>query len=241
MAASTRASAASFSSEYRPRSCGEMRPSGDTAVASRIIRPAPDSARWPEVDHVPVAGWPSSAEYWHMGAMTMRFAQAQARRSRGLEQTAHHLAPALLALRCGMDPAGDLPRRDRAGTWRPGKRFSRYPASPAERRGPQCSGEGRPMATVSATPAELSDREHGIELAPRDHRQHGRHDDRVVRLLPLQHRHRPGVRQALLPATPIRWSARCRRSASMRSASSRARSARRSSATTAIASAASRR
>ena len=34
---------------------------------------------------------------------------------------------------------------------------------------------------------------------PRGDRQHDRHDDRVVRFLPLQHRHRAGLRQALLP------------------------------------------
>ena len=47
MAASTRARPASLASEYKPRSAGEMRPSADTAVASRINSPAPDSASWP--------------------------------------------------------------------------------------------------------------------------------------------------------------------------------------------------
>ena len=47
MAVSTFSSAASLASDHRPRSVGEMRPSGTTAVASRISKPAPDSARWP--------------------------------------------------------------------------------------------------------------------------------------------------------------------------------------------------
>jgi hypothetical protein len=46
-ASSTRPSAASLASLYRPRSAGVMRPSGETAVASMISRPAPDSAIWP--------------------------------------------------------------------------------------------------------------------------------------------------------------------------------------------------
>ena len=46
-AASTRRSAASVASDHSPRSPGVMRPSGSTAVASMVSRPAPDSARWP--------------------------------------------------------------------------------------------------------------------------------------------------------------------------------------------------
>ncbi len=63
----------SFASEYRPRSPGVMRPSGSTAVASRISSPAPDRASWPRWIMCQSVALPSSAEYWHIGAITMRF------------------------------------------------------------------------------------------------------------------------------------------------------------------------
>ena len=49
-----------------------MRPSAETAVASTISRPAPDSARWPRWIRCQSPAEPSFAEYWHIGAMTMR-------------------------------------------------------------------------------------------------------------------------------------------------------------------------
>lgn len=73
MALITLPSAASFASEYKPRSPGVMRPSGDTADASMISIAAPDSASWPRWIMCQSAAEPSSAEYWHMGAITMRF------------------------------------------------------------------------------------------------------------------------------------------------------------------------
>src|SRR4051794_13571229 len=69
---STRPSADSVSSDHRPRSSGLMRPSGDTAVASMISSPAPDRANWPRWMMCQSVARPSSAEYWHMGAMTIR-------------------------------------------------------------------------------------------------------------------------------------------------------------------------
>jgi hypothetical protein len=71
-ARSTLCKAASVSSEYRPRSAGEMRPCGSTPVASTISSPAPDNASCPRWMVCQSVAWPSSAEYWHMGAITMR-------------------------------------------------------------------------------------------------------------------------------------------------------------------------
>jgi len=70
--ASTCANAASVPSSHRPRSAQLMRPRGSTAVASRISRPAPDCARLPRCMACQSLARPSSAEYWHIGAMTMR-------------------------------------------------------------------------------------------------------------------------------------------------------------------------
>src|SRR5436190_6050279 len=50
-----------------------MRPSRVTWVASTIIRPAPEYARCPRCTRCQSPMQPSSAEYWHMGEMTMRF------------------------------------------------------------------------------------------------------------------------------------------------------------------------
>ena len=73
-ASSTRASAASLASLYRPRSVGVIRPSGETAVASTISIAAPESARWPRWIRCQSVAEPSSALYWHIGAMMMRLA-----------------------------------------------------------------------------------------------------------------------------------------------------------------------
>jgi hypothetical protein len=51
---------------------GEMRPTGSTAVASMMNSPAPDKAMRPKCMTCQSLALPSSAEYWHMGAMTMR-------------------------------------------------------------------------------------------------------------------------------------------------------------------------
>src|SRR5436189_6396588 len=55
-----------------------MRPSAETAVASTISMPAPESARWPRWIRCQSPAEPSLAEYWHIGAMTMRLARASA-------------------------------------------------------------------------------------------------------------------------------------------------------------------
>ena len=64
--------AASVSSDQRPTSAWVIRPSGRTAVASIVSRAAPDSARWPRWITCQSVMQPFTAEYWHIGAMTMR-------------------------------------------------------------------------------------------------------------------------------------------------------------------------
>jgi hypothetical protein len=48
--------------------------SGETAVASTISIAAPESARWPRWMKCQSVADPSSALYWHIGAMMMRLA-----------------------------------------------------------------------------------------------------------------------------------------------------------------------
>src|SRR5271167_663914 len=55
-----------------PLSAGVIRPSGDTAVASTITRPAPPTAREPRCTRCQSFGKPSSDEYWHIGETAMR-------------------------------------------------------------------------------------------------------------------------------------------------------------------------
>ena len=49
-----------------------MRPSGVTAVASMVSSAAPDSARCPRWITCQSVAHPSTAEYWHIGAITIR-------------------------------------------------------------------------------------------------------------------------------------------------------------------------
>lgn len=60
---------ASFQS---PVSSGEMRPSGETAVASAMTRPAPPAANCARCTWCQSFGMPSSALYWHMGETQRR-------------------------------------------------------------------------------------------------------------------------------------------------------------------------
>ena len=53
-------------------------PSGETAVASMIRSPAPESARWPRWIRCQSVAEPSCAEYWHIGATMMRLARRSA-------------------------------------------------------------------------------------------------------------------------------------------------------------------
>src|SRR5215218_10727195 len=61
-----------------------MRPSAVTAVASIVSSAAPDSARCPRWMTCQSVMQPSSAEYWHIGAMTMRLARLSPATWRGL-------------------------------------------------------------------------------------------------------------------------------------------------------------
>src|SRR5262252_6516221 len=54
-----------------------MRPSGRTAVASMVSSAAPEIARWPRWMTCQSVMHPSTAEYWHIGAMTIRFASSR--------------------------------------------------------------------------------------------------------------------------------------------------------------------
>src|SRR5580700_11780410 len=62
-----------------PRSCGLMRPSGDTAQASVKIRAAPPTARLPRWTRCQSLAKPSVLEYWHMGETTMRLRRRMSR------------------------------------------------------------------------------------------------------------------------------------------------------------------
>src|SRR5471032_914867 len=74
IACTTLRSAASLASEYKPRSAAVMRPCALTAVASVLSMPASDRARWPRwIMCQSLAEPSSSAEYWNIGAMAMRF------------------------------------------------------------------------------------------------------------------------------------------------------------------------
>ena len=78
-----RASGAAWASSQRPRSCGLIRPSGDTAVASVITSPAPPTARAPRWTRCQSFAKPFSAEYWHIGETPTRFGNVTERRANG--------------------------------------------------------------------------------------------------------------------------------------------------------------
>ncbi|MNT03072.1 hypothetical protein D3C72_1375910 [compost metagenome] len=78
------AKAASCSSFHRPVSAQEMRPAASTPVASITTRPAPDRAMRPMCWACQGWGTPSMAEYWHMGATTMRFFSVSGPTARGV-------------------------------------------------------------------------------------------------------------------------------------------------------------
>ncbi len=82
----TRPRAASLASDHSPRQAGVMRPSGSTPVASMISSPAPDKARLPRCIRCQSWALPSTAEYWHMGGMTMRLGRARPSRSKGVNK-----------------------------------------------------------------------------------------------------------------------------------------------------------
>src|SRR5206468_9503299 len=67
-----RASMSTCSSFHNPRSCGLMRPSGTTAVASVSTSAAPPTANWPRCTKCQSSAKPSALEYWHIGDTPMR-------------------------------------------------------------------------------------------------------------------------------------------------------------------------
>src|SRR3954469_13587618 len=73
----TRPRAASFSSLYRPRSPGVMRPAASTAVASKIRSDAPEFDSMPRCIMCQSVALPFSALYWHMGETTIRLAKVR--------------------------------------------------------------------------------------------------------------------------------------------------------------------
>ena len=61
---------------------------GETAVASRISRPAPDRASCPRWIKCQSLGSPPSAEYWHIGAITMRLTSSNSPTRKGVNSFA---------------------------------------------------------------------------------------------------------------------------------------------------------
>jgi len=66
------ARAASVASSHKPKHPGLMRPTAETAVASMVNMPAPLFSNWDQWARCQSVAWPLSAEYWHMGATTIR-------------------------------------------------------------------------------------------------------------------------------------------------------------------------
>ena len=71
------ASAAWVASSHRPKQPGLMRPTAETAVASMVNRPAPLLSKLVQWLRCQSVAWPFSAEYWHMGATTMRLGKVR--------------------------------------------------------------------------------------------------------------------------------------------------------------------
>lgn len=74
---------ATWASPQMPVSWGLMRPSGLTAVASTMTRPAPPTARLPRWTRCQMPTKPSWQEYWHIGETKMRLRMATDRRVMG--------------------------------------------------------------------------------------------------------------------------------------------------------------
>src|SRR4051794_2638665 len=66
-----------------PVSCGLIRPSAATAVASVMTSPAPPTARAPRCTRCQSFGIPSTAEYWHIGDTHARLRKVVPRRVMG--------------------------------------------------------------------------------------------------------------------------------------------------------------
>ncbi len=66
-----------------PLSLGLIWPSGLTAVASTMTRPAQPTARLPRCTRCQSVGMPSMLEYWHMGETKKRFLKVRSRNFKG--------------------------------------------------------------------------------------------------------------------------------------------------------------
>ena len=80
------AQASRCASFHRPVSSGEMRPSGETAVASAITIPAPPDANCVRCVWCHSCGTPSTALYWHIGATHSRLRAVRPWTVRGLKR-----------------------------------------------------------------------------------------------------------------------------------------------------------
>src|SRR3990172_9290399 len=83
-----------------PRSCGLMRPSAVTAVASVITSAAPPTARLPRCTKCQSFEKPPTLEYWHIGETMMRLERVSDRIGKGSK-------------RCVMAPIVTPSRRNR--------------------------------------------------------------------------------------------------------------------------------
>ena len=68
--------AASVRSSQRPKHAGVIRPSGVTPVASMMNKAAPLLSKLPQCIKCQSVASPLFAEYWHIGATTIRFANS---------------------------------------------------------------------------------------------------------------------------------------------------------------------
>src|ERR1700730_11974997 len=69
-----------------PKSCGLIRPSGRTAVASVRTTPAPQTGRLPRCTKCQSLAYPSVLEYWHIGETNTRFESVMSRIASGLNR-----------------------------------------------------------------------------------------------------------------------------------------------------------
>src|SRR5208283_1358362 len=81
-----RASGSKCFSLQAPRSCGEIRPSGDTAAASVNTSPAPPTARAARWAKCQSLAKPSTEEYWHIGETPIRLGSAMSRSGNSLNK-----------------------------------------------------------------------------------------------------------------------------------------------------------
>src|SRR5258705_12410986 len=81
-----------------PRSCGLIRPSGRTAVASVRTSPAPPTARLPRCTKCQSLAYPSVLEDWHMGETNTRLANVISRIASGSKRGVIRCALRLLLL-----------------------------------------------------------------------------------------------------------------------------------------------